>query len=186
MNLTEDEKSQLQVTLGCSSAELGTILDRYAEAAREEYVRMVLGQRVFTRGQDLLEYRLLLLIQHVFGGQLPSEQQISAVFQTTASQSRTLLRSILAKYRYELGQATVATIRTLLADARMDPDDSDVDEDDEKTRLLTIDNATVVEEINSRIVSIDPSLPPLEKQPRTGAVFKIKASSFNKLQEQLS
>ena len=186
MNLTDDEKSQLEATLGCSSAGLGTTLDRYAEAAREEYVRMVLGQRVFTRGQDLLEYRLLLLIQHVFGGQLPSEQQISAVFQTTVSQSRTLLRSILAKYRYELGQATAATIRTLLASARMDPDDSDVADDEKKTRLLTINNANVVEEMNRRIVSIDPSLPPLVKQPRTGAVFKIKASSYKKLQEQLS
>jgi hypothetical protein len=186
MNLTEDEKAQLQATLGCSKAELARTLDRYAEAAREEYVRMVLGQRVFTRGQDLLEYRLLLMVQHVFGGQLPSEQQISAVFQMTMSQSRTLLRSILAKYRYELGQATVTTIRRLLADARMDPDDSDVADDDEKTRLLTIDNTNVVEEMNRRIVSIDPSLPPLERQPRTGAVFKIKASSYHKLREQVT
>jgi hypothetical protein len=186
MNLTEGEKSQLQATLGCSPAELGATLDRYAEAAREEYVRMVLGQRVFTRGQDLLEYRLLLLIQHVFGGQLPSEQQISAVFQTTVSQSRTLLRSILAKYRYELGQATETTIRTLLAQARTDPDDSEVADDEKKTRLLTIDNANVVEEMNRRIVSIDPSLPPLVKQPSTGAVFKIKASSYTALNEQLS
>jgi hypothetical protein len=186
MNLTADEKSQLQATLGCSSNGLGTTLDSYAEAAREEYVRMMLGQRVFTRGQDLLEYRLLLLIQHVFGGQLPTEQQISAVFQTTVSQSRTLLRSILAKYRYELDQATVATIRTLLANARMDPDDSDVADDENKTRLLTINNANVVEEMNRRIVSIDPSLPPLVKKPLTGAVFKIKASSYKKLQEQLS
>jgi hypothetical protein len=186
MSLTDDERSQLEATLGCSPTQLDTVLDRYAEAAREEYVRMMLGQRVFTRGQDLLEYRLLLLIRHVFNSRLPSEHQISAVFQTTVSQSRTLLRSTLAKYRYELDAAIVATIRAVLAAALMDPDDSDVEEDEEKTRLLTIDNANVVKEINRRIVSIDPSLPPLKKQPRTGAVFKIKASAYNRLMEQSS
>ncbi|HEY8788095.1 MAG TPA: hypothetical protein VIM10_03025 [Actinopolymorphaceae bacterium] len=91
------ERKQLAATLGCDAKDLTKTLKAYGEAASEEYVRMILGQKVFTRGTDIREYRLSLLITHVFGGRLPSEQLISALFQTTATQSRALLRAVMSK-----------------------------------------------------------------------------------------
>ncbi len=80
IDLTDPERGQLAATFGRYVAELPEHLTLYSEAATEEYVRMVLGQHVYSRGQDIKEYRLCLLIRHVFGGRLPSEQQISALF----------------------------------------------------------------------------------------------------------
>jgi hypothetical protein len=84
---------------------------KYADAAAEEYIRMILGQRVFTRGQDIREYRLYLLVKHVFAGKLPTEQQICSLFQTTTTQSRALLRAVMSKYQYELQEAIYDTLR---------------------------------------------------------------------------
>src|SRR4051794_20961152 len=100
-----EEKRQLAATLGCTVRDLSRTFKDYEKAASEEYARMILGQRVLTRGQDIREYRLCLMINHVFGGRLPSERQISALFQTTATQSRALLRAVMSKYQYELQTA---------------------------------------------------------------------------------
>src|SRR5487761_1693635 len=80
MKLTAEERKQLAATFGCETPKLTKEIGKYAIAAQEEYLRMILGQRVFTRGQDILEYRLYLFIKNVFDGRLPSEQRISSLF----------------------------------------------------------------------------------------------------------
>ena len=95
------ERAQLADTFGCSAEALDDRLTDFVAAAEEEYVRMILGQHVYSRGQDIKIYRLSLMIKHAFGGLLPTEGQISALFQTTVSESRSLLRAVRAKYQYE-------------------------------------------------------------------------------------
>jgi hypothetical protein len=102
LELEASQRKRLAAILQCKESEVERRLAPYATAALEEYVRMFTGERVFTRGSDIREYRLFLLIRHVFGGTIPDERQVSALFQTTASQSRTLLRSVLSKFQYEL------------------------------------------------------------------------------------
>lgn len=87
--LTEPEKRQLASTLGFRNVgpdelteKIEEILEKHIEAATEEYVRMILGQRALTTGRDIREYRLHLLIKHVFG-KILSEQDVSDLFQTT-------------------------------------------------------------------------------------------------------
>ena len=106
--LNAEEKAQLAGILRCDPDALDAVLAPYAAAALEEYARMFIGQRVFTRGSDIHEYRLFLLIKQPLEGRIPDEQQVSDLFQTTATQSRSLIRSVLAKYQYELQEATRA------------------------------------------------------------------------------
>jgi hypothetical protein len=96
--------------LGCSIEHLDERLSGFVAAAEEEYVRMMLGQHVYSRGQDIKVYRLSLLIKHAFGGRLATEGQISALFQTTTTESRSLLRTVRAKFQYELRKATHDTM----------------------------------------------------------------------------
>lgn len=72
LELTDDEKTQLASILGTTSDGLEEALAPYAQASLDEYVRMFLGQRVFTRGSDAREYRLLLLIKHAFDDRFPA------------------------------------------------------------------------------------------------------------------
>ena len=180
MQLDHDDRERLQTTLACTSEELDDRLKKFGDAANDEYVTMLLGRRVFTRGQDILEYRLVLLIEHVFDNLLPSVDQVSAIFKTTPTQSRSMLRSALAKYAYELTPATDATVRALLASAKPDHTQTELDER-RRDRLLTINNASLVEVINERIRRAGALLPPLVKRGGTSAVYVLGLASYNKL-----
>lgn len=177
MDITLGERQQLAATLGCSESAVDGEMKKYSEAATEEYMRMVLGQRVFTRGTDMREYRLYLLIKHVFAGRLPTEQQISSLFQTTTSQSRALLRAVMSKYQYELQDAINGTLRDELKKAQNDPNDGGY--------LITVDSENVIEAFNRKLAAIDGTLPQITKERNTVSTFVIPNSSHEKLVELL-
>jgi hypothetical protein len=74
--LNPDETKQLAGILGVKVGDLGKALQPFARSATDEYVRMFLGQRVFTRGRDALEFRLFLLIRGAFGNKIPDEKNV--------------------------------------------------------------------------------------------------------------
>ncbi len=173
VDLTADEKKQLAAILGTTAAKLDEALVPFAKAALEEYIRMFLGQRVFTRGSDAREFRLLLLIKHAFDNRFPDDQRISDLFQTTLSESRSLIKSVSAKYQYELAGAKDATLKAVL--------DNAVQRED--TWLLSINSRTVVEQLNRDLVQLGSDLPPVRLKENTGSTYVVAASSFQKLRE---
>lgn len=173
MNLTTAERGQLAATLECAAGTVDTELGRYEAAAIEEYVRMMLGQRVLTRGQDMREYRLYLLIQHAFDGRLPSERKISRLFQTTTTQSRALLRAVMSKYQYELDDAIRRTIRDAVHSMAQSAGGG--------SRRLTIDSVNVVDALNREIASTDGTLPQISKSQGTVSTYEVAESSYDAL-----
>lgn len=173
LELTKDEQTQLAAILGTTTSKLEEGLAPFAQAALEEYARMFLGQRVFTRGSDAREFRLLLLIKHAFENRFPDDQRISDLFQTTLSESRSLIKSVSAKYQYELAGAKEATLKGVL--------DNAVQRDD--VRLLSINSRTVVEQLNRDLVQLGSDLPPVRLKENTGSTYVVAASSFEKLRE---
>ena len=172
-----DEKDQLAGILGCTEQELPTIIAPYAKAALEEYIRMFIGQKVFTRAADFREYRLFLLIQHVFGNEIPNERQISALFQTTSNQSRTLTRSIMSKYQYDLARAIENSLRKAIQNAEFSKEDD--------CYLITVDNENIIEALNQRIGSIDGTLPPINRKTNTVSTYELEKSSRKEIMKNL-
>ncbi|GAA4748469.1 hypothetical protein GCM10023350_36750 [Nocardioides endophyticus] len=172
MDLDKDERAQLAGTLGCTEADLDSELQSFFDAAQEEYVRMMLGQRVYTRGSDIREYRLLLLIKHAFK-KLPSEQQISGLFQTSAIQSRSLLRSVMSKYQYEL-QAIIRDSLSQLLTAATGPADGD--------KVVIVEAENFVEALNREIAAIDGRLQPVTRQASTTAAYVIPKDTYKRLE----
>ena len=79
----------------CSSDnELNILLNKIGSSAFEENRRMIIEQKVFTRGRDILEYRLFNLIKFFFNGKILGEQKNCDLFQITATESRAFIRSI--------------------------------------------------------------------------------------------
>lgn len=117
LDLNSEEKKRLASILKCDEKDLSVRLESYARAALQEYTTLFLGQRVFTQGADLRAYRLFLLIKEVFENEIPNEQQVSSMFQTTVSQSRSLLRSVISRYQYELQEIIGGTIKSALSAA---------------------------------------------------------------------
>lgn len=176
IDLNGDEEEQLAQILGCDAEDLEDNLVPFFEAASEEHIKMYLGQRVFTRGSDFKEYRLFLLINHAFDG-IPSEQEISNLFQTTITQSRSLVRSVMSKYQYELSNIIKETLSEVINEAEQ------IDDDDSGKYYVTIGNKSIVEAINLKLSSIDGTLPQIKKKRNSVNNYEIKPSSYNKLVE---
>jgi hypothetical protein len=113
IDLDKNDKEELAIILGCNSQELAQKLSLYGVAALREYITMFLGQKVFRRGSDILEYRLFLLIESALEGQIPDEQVVSNLFQTTSTESRSLIRSVMSKYQYQLREAIEDSIKAI-------------------------------------------------------------------------
>jgi hypothetical protein len=178
LELTQEELRQLAATFQVAEKNIQAALDKYRSAAEEEYLRMILGQRVLTRGQDIREYRLFLMILHVFDNRLPSETQISALFQTTTTQSRSLFSAVLSKYQYELQEAINGTLAQLLRDSQPDPNN-------EGGRWLTVDSENIIEALNRRVAAIDGSLQQVVKLRGTVSTYEIAPATFKRLTELL-
>jgi hypothetical protein len=171
LSLTEPERVQLAAILGCTLQDLDGVLSAYTAAALEEYARMFLGQRVFTRGSDILEYRLLVLAKTAFGGRLPDEQRVSALFQKSASGSRSLIRATLAKFQYELTAELANTIGAVL---------EQVEEDGDGWKVV-IASETLVEAMNRQLGLLDGTLPQIQRRANTVSSYHIQPSAYNSL-----
>ena len=80
-DLNQEDEIELARIIGAERQELSSALSPLAAASIEELISMFLGQKVFSRGSDILEYRLFLLIIHAFNGKIPDEQEVSKLFQ---------------------------------------------------------------------------------------------------------
>jgi hypothetical protein len=170
MELDASERRRLAAILQCKESEVEKRLAPYAAAALEEYVRMFIGERVYTRGSDIREYRLFLLMANVWQ-RVPEDHEVSALFQTTAGQSRALIRAVLSKFRYDLAATLEGSLKTTLAAARR--------LSDSELQLL-VRSANLVDALNERIEGIDASLPRLT--PGEGvASYRIKQSAYEQL-----
>ena len=179
LKLDKQEEKILREILQCQDdAEFAEKLNTVAAAAVEEYCRMILGQKVFNRATDLREYRLLLLIKTLYHNTIPNEQAVSALFQTTPAESKTLIRSTTSKYKYELKDAVAETLKDIIAEAEP------ADAKDNKHRVV-IKSATQVDELNRILLLKDGTLPKIKKDAGSVSQDIIEASSYEALREYL-
>jgi hypothetical protein len=134
---------------------------------------MILGQKVYTRINDIKEYRLYLIIKEVFDNKIPDDQKISDLFQTTPTESRALARSIASKYQYELREAINKTLKSIIEKTTKEND----------KWVFTVNSATKVEELNRILMSIDGTLPQVKKRRGTVSQYEMENSSYQKLKE---
>lgn len=164
------QRARLRQILGCTESELETALAGYATAALEEYVRMFIGERVFTRGSDLREYRLFLLVRHVWQ-RVPEDHEVSALFQTTAQQSKTLLRNVLSKFQYELEDTLEKGLRAAVEEAERRPDDP--------AYTVVLRSPVLADALDRLIERIDErgELPQLAPSPLSANAYKLQPST---------
>jgi hypothetical protein len=178
VTLSDEEKTELTQILNCTEAELPTVLKAFSSASLQEYISMILGQKVFKRGTDILEYRLFLLIEGVFDNKVPDEQEVCKLFQTTSTESRSLIRSVISKYQYQLKAAVEKTIKSILENAQQ--------ENDQMPYTININSQNVVEELNRQLASIDGNLTAVTKKRGCVSIYEIKQSSYARLCEKFN
>lgn len=177
VEISEEMETTLSEIIKCDDNELNGKLGKIAQAATEEYVKMMLGEKVFTRGSDIREYRLYLLITKYFEGNIPDESTISTLFQTTHSESKSLLRSTLAKYHYLLKGAINSSIIQVLT--------GDINQDEGGNYIVKNIPINIIDEMNRIVSEIDGSHNQIKKQRGTLQVYEIPPATFNALIDKL-
>ena len=167
------ETNLLKSILHCTDAELNDKLNKVAQASFEEYRKMILGQKVFTRGRDIIEFRLFIFIKYFFNGKIPDEQKICDLFQVTATESRSLIKSIMSKYQYDLKDTITNSVKDEVQNITKMANGNDY--------KISIQNQYFKDELNRILGSIDTSLPIIEKEKGTISTYVVKASSYVKL-----
>jgi len=174
VNIEGPEKELLKTILHCDDDdELNISLNKLGRSSFEEMRRMIIGQKVFTRGRDILEYRLFNLIKIFFDGKIPEEQKICDLFQITTTESRAFIRSIMSKYQYDLKETIITTLKEQVENIKKDEKD--------EFYTLSIQNQYFKDELNRILGLADTSLPIIEKERGTISTYKIQPSSYIEL-----
>lgn len=175
VELSDEDQHELSRILDCSVEDMPDALSAYSSAALKEYVSMFLGQKIFRRGSDINEYRLFLLIINVFENRIPDEQEVCRLFQTSATESRALIRAVMSKFQYQLRDAIDNSICRALESARQ--------EGDTGPYVVTINSQNVVEELNRALASIDGTLQQIRKKRGSVSTFEISPAAYARLTE---
>ena len=173
INLSVAEEAEIAAILGCPVAQLNAKINDLASASVKEYLTMIRGQKVFKRGSDMQEYRLFLLIESAFGGRIPDESTVSSLFQTTVTESRSLIRAVISKYRYQIRSYIDATISASLTAANR-PNNTE-------PYSVVINSQNVVDELNKMLAEIDGNLASVAKRRGSVSTYEIVASSYTRL-----
>ncbi len=170
VNVPVDELAGI---LGCTPQALPAHLKPFAEAAIQEYVAMFLGQKVLKRGSDILEYRLFLMIQHAFGGQLPDEQTVATLFQATTGESRSLIRGVVTRYRTSLKSSIDASLKAIVAAADR--------KNEADNYTVVVKSRNLVDALNVILSQKDGALTSIARKKDSVSTYEIRPSSYLEL-----
>ncbi len=169
--INEDDKNLLMNILGVEEEELPETLRSHTVSALEEYVNMYLGKNIYTRSSDIQVNKLYLLIKNnVFDG-MPTEEEVSKFFQTTISQSKTLLRDVNTKYQYKLRSVFLRNLKESIERS------NHVDGDYE----LFVKSKFILEELKKLISSLDGELAPIKKKRDTSSIYIIPNDTYQRI-----
>jgi len=166
------DQVDLIAALECDAATLNATLNRHAKAALREYVECYVGRRAFARGTDIMEHRLSLLVAEAFDRKIPTAATVSNLFQTTLSASRTLIRNTFSKYRFQLTLVEKAAAKAVLEAVEWNGADG---------WFARITTPNLVEVLNRKLLSADPSLKAVSRVAGAVGVYLIDQDAYTAL-----
>jgi hypothetical protein len=171
---TDDERQKLKDLFRAQDdTAFSEALQKVVRAALSEFKEMFLGMGLPSRADEIRQHRLFHLVKHYFVGRLPTEAEVSSMFQLTQSRSRGLIRSIMTRFHYNLEQEIRNTLRATIEEAQFD--------DDSQEYRVVIQSDNVLEELNRIIGMVAPRLNPLRKVRNMSRTYSISEDSYDAL-----
>ena len=172
-----DQTARLKTLFDAATDEDFTdALTKVACAALTEYRDMFLGMPMASRADEIRQHRLFHLTKYFFSARLPSEAEVSAMFQLAQSQARSLIRNVMTRFRYHLEVEVRNTLSSVIDSAHATPGGS---------YQATIQSDNVVDELN-RIIGINaPGCDPVAKVRNMARVYTIAPDSNQALRTYL-
>lgn len=149
----------------------GDDLTPFVLAALAEYKEMLLGSGVPSRSEEVKQFRLYCLLRHFFKNRIPTEVQVSSMFQLTDSQSRSLLRNTRSRYRQRIESQVRDTLKATIQRAQLV----------NTTYEVVIYSDNVVEALNALIEQHAPGCSYLSKAAKTARTYELSQDTHSQL-----
>lgn len=145
-------------------------------AALTEYRDMFLGMPMPSRADEIRQHRLFHLIKYYFADRLPSEAEVSAMFQLAQNQARSLIRNVMTRFRFHLEHEVRNTLSAVVASAQPASGGS---------YQVVIQSDNAIDELN-RIIAINaPGCDPITKVKNMARMYTIAPDSNQALRTHL-
>lgn len=168
--LNESEKKRLMDTLNMKE-ELD--INGIVMASFIEYKDMLLGNGLPTRADEIKQYRLLHLIKQHFKGRIPNESEVSSMFQLTETESKSLIKNVRARFRYQLENEINNTLKDVVEGCTLNGNKYE--------NIIQSDN--VLEELNRIVTQVNPALEPIKKVRDSSRKYTISEDSYKALKD---
>lgn len=152
-------KNTLVDSLNIKEKDLKSALEKIAKSAFSEYLDMIVGVGMPSRIIDIQQARIIKLIYYYYGA-LPTEDQISKVFNITKSKAKTLLNNIKSVYRNQLKEILKESIRIFLKSGQKAEDNWE----------FIISSRTIIQELNEYLELRNPGLASISN--KVGSIAK--------------
>jgi len=160
-----------------TDSELNTALSKLTKASFMEYMKMFKEKGLPTRADEVQQERLFFLLSHYFQDRLPSENELSSIFQLTQSQSKTLLRNTKSRYRTKISNFINNTLLETLNSATQEQPDAPYE--------FVCTSPTTVEELNLIVSQKGPTLEPIQKIRGLASKYSCAVDTYNLLKKEL-
>lgn len=183
INITEEElpaseRSLIKECLGIDDETTFThALSKLAKSSFMEYTKMFIEKGLPTKADEIKQERLFSLLIHYFGNRLPTENELSSIFQLTQSQSKSLLRNTKSRYRTKIANFIKTTLLTTFHSFVFNK------EADYYEFICT--SPTIIEELNLIISQKEGALEAISKVKGSACKYQCSVDTYNLLKKEL-
>jgi ribosomal protein L22 len=175
---SEFSTEEIRIISECLSIkreDINSVLVKIAKTALMEYIKMFKEKGLPTRADEVMQERLFFLLLYYYIDRLPLESEISAIFQLTQSQSATLLRNTISRYRIKIQRYITNTLQAVIKSAKKN-DETDNFE-------MIIKSKIILEELNRIIAQQGPSLVQISKKKGIASLYTCPEDTYNLLKK---
>lgn len=167
IEIPDKELDGIKVTLidslNIEEKDLKSALEKITKSALNEYLDMIVGVGIPSRISDVQQSRIMKLIYYYYST-LPTEEQISKVFNITKSKAKTLLNNMKSVYRNQLKDILKESIKTFLISGHKE----------DNTYEFVVSSRTIIQELNEYLESHNPGLARITN--KAGSIAKANIS----------
>jgi hypothetical protein len=175
--LSPDDITLIRESLGLTVAQTDDALAKLAKTAFMEYLKMFKEKGVPTRADEVQQERLFFLLKYYYENRLPSESEVSTIFQLSQSQSKTLLKNTKSRYRNKIGDFIKHTARNTLNTSAQNRDGN---------YEFICTSPSTIDDLNAIVTQKGPELRPIERIRGMASKFLCEADTYNLLQRELA